>query len=295
MKRIAVLVIGFLLVTGLQSRAELPTSLSTTQPSTQPTSYKIERFSKKDPKWEGFVVRIDLTDPKLKIAVGVGGPDPDDKGIWETILQPTTVISKANSFDLAINTVFFSVNRERRPMGLKYAIGDWAASTSLVMSDGKMLSLRREGMPIMFDEQNRASIGTLNVIPKEARVIVSGNKQIVFRGQVVDKIGDNDRAPRSSIGIADKGKTLVLFVVDGRRDEWSVGMSLTELAATMIDFGCESALNLDGGGSTTLVIRKPTPAGDQWKVVNTPSDGSESPIPLSIERPVPYVLGFRWE
>ena len=60
--------------------------------------------------------------------------------------------------------------------------------------------------------------------------------------------------PRTAVGIADGGKRLVLVVVDGRSKEKAVGMSLKELAKVMLDLGCESALNLDGGGSTTLAI-----------------------------------------
>ena len=59
------------------------------------------------------------------------------------------------------------------------------------------------------------------------------------------------------------GDTLLLVAVDGRQAS-SVGMSLAELARTMIGLGAWDALNLDGGGSTTLVV------GDS--VVNTPSD-----------------------
>ena len=59
----------------------------------------------------------------------------------------------------------------------------------------------------------------------------------------------------------------------------------------MIRLGCTSALNLDGGGSSTMV-RKFGPK--DWRVVNTPSDGSQLEfIPLSIERPVANVLGIR--
>lgn len=71
------------------------------------------------------------------------------------------------------------------------------------------------------------------------------------------------RHPRSAAGITRGGDTLLLVAVDGRQPA-SVGMSLSELAATMIGLGAWDALNLDGGGSTTLVV------GDS--VVNSPSD-----------------------
>jgi hypothetical protein len=78
------------------------------------------------------------------------------------------------------------------------------------------------------------------------------------------------RAPRTAIGWRADG-TILLVVVDGRQPDWSVGMTLEELAQAMRELGCQEALNLDGGGSTTMVL--------QEKVVNRPSDAAgERPV-----------------
>ena len=59
--------------------------------------------------------------------------------------------------------------------------------------------------------------------------------------------------------------------MDGRQPAKSVGMTIAELAALMLEFGCVEAINLDGGGSTTMVV--------EGKVVNTPSDAAgERPV-----------------
>lgn len=71
------------------------------------------------------------------------------------------------------------------------------------------------------------------------------------------------RHPRSAVGITRGGDTLLFVAVDGRQAA-SVGMTLTELAQAMLGFGAWNALNLDGGGSTTLVVDD--------SVVNSPSD-----------------------
>ena len=73
------------------------------------------------------------------------------------------------------------------------------------------------------------------------------------------------RHPRTAVGVKADG-TLVFVTVDGRRPRESVGMNLPELTDLMIELGCVSAVNLDGGGSTTMVI------GDE--IVNRPSGGS---------------------
>ena len=75
---------------------------------------------------------------------------------------------------------------------------------------------------------------------------------------------------------ADAGATLVLIVVDGRQPGEATGMSLTELGQLMLDLGCHDALNLDGGGSSNLVLRDPLTG--ELKVINRPSDGRERAV-----------------
>lgn len=100
------------------------------------------------------------------------------------------------------------------------------------------------------------------------RMAISGNKVLVRDG-VVEVVDDREMHPRTAIGIdRDTGEVLVL-VVDGRQT-WSRGATMVELAATLIDLGADEALNLDGGGSTTMLTRG---SGGRLGVVNTPSDG----------------------
>jgi hypothetical protein len=78
------------------------------------------------------------------------------------------------------------------------------------------------------------------------------------------------RQPRTLAGVRPDG-TLLLVTVDGRRPGWSVGMTLPEAARLMRSLGASDALNLDGGGSTTMTVR--------GQVVNRPSDRSgERPV-----------------
>lgn len=83
------------------------------------------------------------------------------------------------------------------------------------------------------------------------------------------------RHPRTAIGFNERNTRMYFVVVDGRQPGYSVGMSLQELAEFLLELGCTQAINLDGGGSSTMVVR-----GD---VVNRPSD-------LAGERPVANAL-----
>jgi exopolysaccharide biosynthesis protein len=71
------------------------------------------------------------------------------------------------------------------------------------------------------------------------------------------------RNPRTAVGIRPDG-TVLLLVVDGHRHATSVGMTIEELRQVMGRLGASDAVNLDGGGSSAMVVRE--------RLVNSPSD-----------------------
>ena len=107
--------------------------------------------------------------------------------------------------------------------------------------------------------------------------IIGGGPRLVKNGQVhvtgVEERFQNDitqgRAPRTALGIT-ADKRLLVVTVNGRIPNVSVGMTLLELADLMIELGAVDAMNLDGGGSTTMFVRN--------RVLNIPSDGTERPV-----------------
>ncbi len=106
---------------------------------------------------------------------------------------------------------------------------------------------------------------------------VGGMPVLVQDGQIVAPSCSTSfcrRNPRTAIGWTAKGRIL-LVVVDGRRPKrWSVGASLRQMARIMRDLGAVQALNLDGGGSSTMVVRD--------EVVNRPSDDSERRVTTAV-------------
>jgi hypothetical protein len=105
---------------------------------------------------------------------------------------------------------------------------------------------------------------------------VSGNYQLAKDGKVPDTVPDADLAPRTAIGFDADGSRMILLTVDGRATG-SRGLSLKEMGQLMISLGADDALNLDGGGSSTMLARTPGKAAPE--VVNDPSDGGERLIP----------------
>lgn len=77
----------------------------------------------------------------------------------------------------------------------------------------------------------------------------------------------HERHPRTAVGISRDGRRLLIAVVDGRQPELSIGMTLGELADLMLREGMWEAYNLDGGGSSTMVVGP--------EIVNSPSDERE--------------------
>lgn len=107
--------------------------------------------------------------------------------------------------------------------------------------------------------------------------IIGGGPRLVKNG-VVSITGEQEqfqadvlrgRAPRTALGITADNR-LLLVTVNGRQPGISIGLTLHELAELMIDLGAIDAMNLDGGGSTTMVIRN--------QVLNLPSDGIERSV-----------------
>lgn len=96
---------------------------------------------------------------------------------------------------------------------------------------------------------------------------LSGNEQIVTAGKVsvADTKWNKGLSPRTAIGLTRQGH-IILVVVDGRQKGVSEGMSVPELAEFLVrECHVVDAINLDGGGSSTLAIADPAP-----RIVNVP-------------------------
>ena len=157
-----------------------------------------------------------------------------------------------------------------------------------IPQDGFVISLN--GAPAQFINDN-VKVGDkidmhIKVVPYTSspasiRHMISGGPRLVKEGIVYVSKNEEKfksdialgRAARTAVGITKDGK-LLLVTVDGlprdksaRDDRSSIGVTLEELAELMINLGAVEAMNLDGGGSTTMWI--------DGKVVNKPVTGSE--------------------
>ncbi|HEX8287773.1 MAG TPA: phosphodiester glycosidase family protein [Pyrinomonadaceae bacterium] len=95
------------------------------------------------------------------------------------------------------------------------------------------------------------------------QLIKNGAIEITWEKEKSSKSFVETRHPRTAIAKL-KDKRFLMVTVDGRQPGVSVGMNLNELAEMLLEFGATEAMNLDGGGSTTMFLN--------GKIVNQPSD-----------------------
>ncbi|AXK37236.1 multidrug transporter [Streptomyces armeniacus] len=118
------------------------------------------------------------------------------------------------------------------------------------------------------------------------RTAVGGRGLLVVDGEPQNWEGrpNNPTAPRTAVGFSKDGSTMHVITVDGRQPA-SGGVTLTELALMMKDLGAHNALNLDGGGSSTLLAREP--GSDERQLENAPSDGEQREVPSGLALTAP--------
>jgi exopolysaccharide biosynthesis protein len=109
-----------------------------------------------------------------------------------------------------------------------------------------------------------------DILAAGPRLVAAGRVDVTDARERMLPTFASDLHPRTAIASLADGRALLL-VVDGRQPTISVGMSLDQLARLLLEFGAVEAMNLDGGGSTVMVV--------QGKVVSHPSDPTgERPV-----------------
>ena len=233
------------------------------------------------------IVSVDLTTPGIRVKVTPPG------GPRETIRQTTLQFLEEERAQIAINAHFF----------LPFPSGNpFASLIGPAASDGRVYSqfetpeqsyaIVANAPAINIDAKNRTRIVKAgdrvvlwNTVAGSAQIITNGVKTIpVYRDPKHPAALLTPGGPsaysnanswyeqlnaRSVLGLANRGRTLILFTVDRAGD--SQGMTLGEVADLLIrDYQVRDAINLDGGGSTTLAMQDP--ATGAYAIVNASSD-----------------------
>ena len=203
---------------------------------------------------------------------------PPDRPNSDQPLRARTTSQFLEEFDLdiAVNGDGFSPWWSRGPADYYPHVGDPVAPRGDAASRGQVYGHAQEAFPTLYiSPRNGLSFDA----PNKMYDAISGETRIVMGGSPVDGLNDSELHPRTAIGYSKNGKFLTIVVVDGRQPFYSQGITLTELASLMIELGAHDAMNFDGGGSSTLVIRG---ADGKPRILNSPIDlyipGRERPV-----------------
>jgi hypothetical protein len=235
------------------------------------------------------IVRVNLQARGLRFTLTAPG------GTRETVRQTTREFIKQQKAQLAINVHFFvpfpSQDINASLVGLAASNGN-VYSACEVPAQSYAIVARAPALNI--DRKNRASIvqcdspggdSLFNVLSGSALIITNGVKTIpVYRDAdhpegLLTPGGPGNYSNQKSwydvpnartvAGLSRDARTLFLFTVD--RAAGSQGLTLSEVTDLLLhDYAVHNALNLDGGGSTTLALQDPVTR--QYAVVNKPSD-----------------------
>ena len=222
------------------------------------------------------IIRIDLATPGLRFKL------TPHSGLRETVRQTTLEFLEQERAQLAINAHFFlpypSAERESFLIGL-------AASEGNIISEfeqpAQSYALVANAPAIGIDRENHATVVRATDPRDKLWTAISGSAQIITGGKITvpqyrdaehpDALLTEGGPPpftnrdswyeranaRTAVALADGNRTLILFVVD--RAAGSLGLTVTEMARLLAtDYHATDALNLDGGGSTTLAMENPT-------------------------------------
>lgn len=263
----------------------------------QSLPYTAERFSLPGPV-AGVVVKVDLGDARVRVKVALADDrDPDGDGPCVGQLDTTSNAARKQDFQITMNASFFAVplTREFNGKKISYFAGNCGYPEGWHFSAGRLIASptgdKFRATLIVHEDGKITLAAGVKQLPADTRFAVSGNALVLAQGKPVAAAIDILRHPRSAVGLSADARTLILVAVDGRQEKHSRGVTLAELATLMQSFGADSAINLDGGGSTSLVLKDP--ATGVFAIANKPSDQAALSLPLSVERPVIDIIGIQ--
>ncbi|MBK1833555.1 phosphodiester glycosidase family protein [Roseibacillus ishigakijimensis] len=214
-------------------------------------------------------VRVDLAAEGVELFVTPGNGDQPK----EDHLRRTSSFLEEFDLEVALNATGF------HPVA---AEGTAVDIIGLSLSEGEVVSEVQRDAPVFYlDAKGKARITAAPFAPGQfagARLAVQGwygaKGMLLDEGEVVTEAVDVH--PRSALGVDREGRFVYLVTFDGRRKGYSLGADLPEMARFFQELGCWQAMNLDGGGSTTLVVKDPV--SGEATFANRPSGSGERAV-----------------
>ena len=193
-------------------------------------------------------------------------------------ITPTSKFAKDSGAVVAMNGSFYNMSKPYNSVCYfkKHGIEEFVFNEKMAQRDNGAVAISAKGKLTIYpaDEKEPGNIATEQTWPKrlsETSIVTSGPILIVDGkdARLDENSFNRNRHPRSAAGTA--GKKVYLVTVDGRNAENAQGVSLWEFTKIMRWLGAENAINMDGGGSTTLYVEGENGNG----IVNHPSDNKK--------------------
>ena len=197
--------------------------------------------------------RIDLSDPEVTLFTT---PKCTNCGNFETLAQNTSHFVEQYGVQVAVNGGFYISGSGPGdvPLGTPEDVRGLAMSLGNIVSQADDIT---RAATMKFTEA-KAPIFVPNNNPPTStdgiHTAISGDKVLLTNGVVAQVPVPNDRDPRTALGISQDERYLYLMTLDGRQTGWSDGADWHNTALWMQRFGAYNAINIDGGGSTTMVM-----------------------------------------
>jgi len=229
------------------------------------------------------LVHVDLNTPGLELVT------TPVQGSGELLARTTTEFVEDLQVALAINGDAFEPWYSRTPWDYYPHSGDTVRPLGRYGHAGVLYPAQRPLPPrptLFIAADGRPS---LDPVSGPIRSALSGLSRVVRAGRVVPapRYRSTARHPRTAIGLDRARRTLILMVADGRQRGYATGLTEDEVASEMLRAGAHSAINLDGGGSSVLVLRD---ARGRARRLSSPI---HTRVP-GRERPVANHLGVRF-
>nr|WP_278002694.1 phosphodiester glycosidase family protein [Nodosilinea sp. LEGE 06152] len=230
------------------------------------------------------LITLDLTTPGIQ-AFTTPGQSAENRG--ETTARTTSEFLQEFNLQLAINANYFYPFREKAPWDFYPRRGDRVNLVGQAISNGNAFASAQADWPALcISPANRAQISATGECPVGTAQAVAGRDLLILNNNPVALSEPESDQPysRTAVAVNETGETLWLAIVDGKQPLYSEGITLAELTEVFKQLGVDTALSLDGGGSSTLVVK----TGSKPTVLNAPTHTKI----LMRERPVANHLGF---
>ena len=225
------------------------------------------------------IVEIDLTADDIQF-IGTTG-DLTLNPEYEFLGKTTGAFLQEVNGQIAINGGFFNPFHAKTVWDYYPKGGEPVDVDGLSIANGIQYSPVRRRWPALCITGVTATISGSSC-PDETEHAVAGSVMLLRSGRITPRL-QNELAPRTAVALSEDGNSMWLVVVDGRQRWYSEGMTLSELAELLHELGAYDALNLDGGGSSTMVMRE----NGHSRTLNAPF---HTRVPMR-QRPVANHLG----